>query len=109
MPTPEESFVDTWMIERGIEQFSYDDGAGDDVAADWIMSQGPDAWHKFAIGFNWDFGTDVAQWIVDQPGCDRGTALHLYYAAQPGYYAQYPSLDAARAEYADEDAIALMT
>lgn len=106
--TPEERFVDDWMRARGIARFSYDDGAGDEVAGDWIMAQGPDAWHKYAIGFNWDFGADVARWIVDQPGCDKGTAIFLYYAAQPGYYARFESLEAARADFVDDEAFELM-
>lgn len=108
MSTPEEVFVDAWMRERGIEQFSYDDNAADELVFDWLKTQPPDAWHKYAISFNWGYGTDAARWIVDQPECDKGTALYLYYAAQPGFYARYPNLEAARAEGADEDAIELM-
>ena len=109
MPTPEQAFVDDWMAARGIALFSYDDDESDALIFDWIRLQGPDAWHKYAISFNWDFGTEIARWIVEQPQCDRGTALYLYYAAQPDFYARYPSLDEARADQADEEAIGLMT
>ena len=37
--TPEERFVDQWMAERGIEQFSYDDAAGDVVAGDTYANE----------------------------------------------------------------------
>jgi hypothetical protein len=108
MTAPDEAFVDDWMRARGIEQFSYSDNASDELIFDWIREQGPEAWHVYATGFSWDSGTDTARWIVDQPGCDKGTALYLYYAATPAYYARYPSLEAARADHADEDARELM-
>lgn len=101
-------FVDRWMRSRGIDQFSYDDGARDDLVFDWVRQQDSEGWHGYAVSFNWDDGTEIARWIVDQPDCDKGTALYLYYAAQPGYYVRYPSLEAARAIYVDEEALALM-
>jgi len=109
MPTPEEAFVDAWLIEHQLDHFSYDDGTSDDLVFDWVRQQGPEDWHRYATGFNWDSGTEIARWIIDQPGCDKGTALYLYYAASPGFYAQYPSIEAARAAYIDEEAVELMT
>jgi hypothetical protein len=109
MPTPEQAFVDDWMAARGVAQLSYDDVGSEALIFDWIKAQAPDAWHKYAISFNWDEGTEIARWIVDQPRCDRGTALYLYYAAQPDYYARYASLEEAHAVFADEEVVDLMT
>ena len=38
--------------------------------------------HATALELNWDDGFLVPDAILRHPGCERGTALHLYYGAQ---------------------------
>lgn len=59
----------------------------------WLQENGPDEWHRWAISNNWDYGTDIFEWIVSQPTCDKGTALSLYYATQPEIYTRFTTLD----------------
>jgi hypothetical protein len=39
--------------------------------------------HGFAQSYNWDGGTDAMVEIIRHPLCDRGTALMIYWLAQP--------------------------
>jgi hypothetical protein len=65
-----------------------------DIFLAWLQENGADEWHRWAISWNWDHGTELFEWIVDQPNCDRGTALSLYYNAQPDFYTRYASVEA---------------
>ncbi len=50
----------------------------------------PDDWHRLALAANWDF-VDAAVWraIIEQPNCDRATALAIFWTASPEYYVQF--------------------
>lgn len=39
----------------------------------------PEAWHRWVLGMNWDNGDteEHIEWIVRQPECDIGTAVHV--------------------------------
>jgi hypothetical protein len=58
----------------------------------WLWSQaGPDEWHRFALGANWDMHDPVVyEWVAAQPDCDKATALTLFWLAQPEYAAEHP-------------------
>lgn len=49
----------------------------------------PDQWHIFALNWNWDDGFQPLQWIIRQNNCDKGTALFIYWHADPVVYCQY--------------------
>lgn len=60
--------------------------------AAWLLDDpdaGPDDWHRFALGANWDFSADIMPWIVLQPDCDRATAALLFWKSQPDYYLDF--------------------
>ena len=78
-----------------------------DLFLAWLQENGPDEWHRWAIGLNWDYGTELFEWIVAQPNCDRGTALSVYYGAQPDFYAQYASVEEA-GDAGNPDNVALL-
>src|SRR5579859_2705680 len=73
-----------------------------DIFLAWLKENGPDEWHRWAINWNWDHGTEIFEWIVAQPNCDKGTALSIYYAGQPDYFTRYASLEEAEAATADD-------
>ncbi|MDX2237636.1 MAG: DUF4274 domain-containing protein [Hyphomonadaceae bacterium] len=54
----------------------------------------PDDWHRLALTANWDF-VDAAVWraIIEQPNCDRATALAIFWTASPEYYVQFANRD----------------
>ena len=78
-----------------------------DLFLAWLQENGPDEWHRWALGLNWDYGTELFEWIVAQPNCDRGTVLNIYYEAQPDFFARYTSVEEAIAEDGP-DVVALM-
>lgn len=51
-----------------------------------------DPWqlHDVARQLNWDDGTKLAKKILKHPSCDLGTALWLYWHADPHFYTAYP-------------------
>jgi len=49
--------------------------------------------HNFAVHYNWDDGFEIPKWIINNPLCDRGTALMMYWHARPQYFCKYPTRD----------------
>ena len=54
------------------------------LVIDWMSRKGPAEWHGLAVNWNWDEGEEPLAWIVDQPGCDRATALTIFWNGE-GY------------------------
>jgi GNAT superfamily N-acetyltransferase len=52
----------------------------------WLQEATPDQWHQVADGWNWGSGCDILRWIVEQPDCDKGTALLIFWRGEPSYY-----------------------
>src|ERR1700741_51804 len=48
--------------------------------------------HYLANIYNWDDGPDVLNWVIDSPLCDFGTALLIFWRAEPSYYTKYSSV-----------------
>lgn len=53
----------------------------------WLLEQSPRTWHQVALSWNWDYGIEDLDFILDQPSCDAGTALSLYTLSEPNYFA----------------------
>jgi|GEM_PF-2075916 len=45
--------------------------------------------HEVAENLNWDDGTEKLDALLEHPLCDRGTALMIYWLADPVYFSQY--------------------
>ena len=45
--------------------------------------------HYLANIYNWDDGAEVLDWIISSPRCDKGTALLLFWSAEPDYYTKF--------------------
>lgn len=56
------------------------------IVIDWMSGKGAPEWHGVAASWNWDNGLGPLLWIVDQPGCDRATALTLFWMCDPYDY-----------------------
>jgi hypothetical protein len=56
------------------------------IIIDWMSNKGASEWHGVAVNRNWDNGLEPLLWIVDQAGCDRATALTLFWMCDPYYY-----------------------
>jgi hypothetical protein len=79
-----------------------------DLFLAWLQENGPDEWHRWAISWNWDHGTELFEWIIAQPNCDRGTVLSIYYASGVEYEAKYESLEEAKADYLSAETLPLV-
>jgi hypothetical protein len=97
--SPEEAFCRRWAALPDRPDLDEDELS---LFLDWLAENGPDEWHRWATNANWDYGTDLMRWVIDQESCDKGTALSVYYAAQPDYWAQYDTVEAARADVSGE-------
>ncbi len=45
--------------------------------------------HQVVDNYNWDEGPELLQWIIESPLCDKGTALLIFWRANPVYHTQY--------------------
>jgi hypothetical protein len=55
----------------------------------WLEQQGADEMHRVALGWNWDNDTMPLRYIIDRPDCDRGTALTIFFSAEPDRFASH--------------------
>jgi hypothetical protein len=51
----------------------------EEIVIDWMSRKGPAEWHGVAAHWNWDEGAVPLLWILDQPMCDRATALTIFW------------------------------
>lgn len=52
----------------------------------WLKEASPDQWHQVASDWNWGSGEDALRWIIEQPKCDKATALLIFWRGEPSYY-----------------------
>ena len=58
----------------------------------WLRRQtDPAQLHRAALNWNWDRETWPLRYIVDRPDCDKGTALSIFFSAEPDWYAAHNS------------------
>ncbi|MBM7846332.1 DUF4274 domain-containing protein [Herpetosiphon giganteus] len=62
--------------------------------ADYRQLTKPLQWHQMMLQWNWDGNLEPIWWIIQQPNCDFGTALLIFWRANAGYYYQYPNREA---------------
>lgn len=65
------------------------------IVIDWMSNKGAPEWHGVAVNWNWDCGLEPLLWIVNQPDCDKATALTVFWMSEPFYqiderYREYP-------------------
>lgn len=56
----------------------------------WLQQQrDPAQLHRAALNWNWSRDTRPLRHIVDRPDCDKGTALSIFFLAEPDRYANH--------------------
>ena len=56
----------------------------------WLTTEATsDGWHRAACEWNWDDGIEPLLWIIRQKGCEKATALNVFYLARPGQLVDY--------------------
>ena len=80
------------MQEFPVALLDYPEGEVEHRFYRWLaVEAGPDDWHRFALGANWDFhDPELFEWIAAQPDCDKATALTLFWKASPDYAVEFP-------------------
>ena len=53
------------------------------IVLKWLAQKGPREWHGVAAHWNWDAGVEPLLWVLEQPDCDKGTALSVFWACDP--------------------------
>lgn len=61
----------------------------------------PEELHAFADTWNWDGGFSPLQVLLDNPSCEAGTALLIYWKAAPEFYRQFHDREAVALAKAD--------
>ena len=90
-----------------VRYLAEDEWSGDskDEAAQWadfdrvLATMTAEELHAFVQEMNWDGGgADRLTRVLAHPRCDRGTALMIYWLAQPTFYLPYETRDRVRDE-----------
>lgn len=85
-PAPSWPIDATANLQALVAQYRRDAIDGAEVLfAEWLLSGAstPADWHRHALYGNWDYGYETFHWIIQQPTCDRATALHIFWIADP--------------------------
>lgn len=91
-----------------VTPYSNDDAAKhrkqqEECVIDWLKERGPDDWHRLSLGWNWDHGMTPLKWIVEQPECDKATALQVFWHSAPETALACRTWDDARKQYCHEE------
>jgi len=93
------------LLHAHFFEFSFDGRKPDRTIFEAIVN--PVEYHIIAGNYNWDDGAEVLTWIVNSSLCDAGTALMIFWRAQPDFYTQF--LTAEEADYEAEVYILVRT
>ena len=76
------------LIKDNFIEFSFESIDGEEITPDFEVFQGLSSAEQYYLAsiYNWDDGTTVLDWIIDSPKCDRGTAIMIFWMAEPDYY-----------------------
>jgi hypothetical protein len=81
------------LLQANFFEFSFEGRQPDRAVFDTIVN--PVEYHLIAGNYNWDDGAQVLTWIIESPLCDKGTALLIFWRAQPDFYTQFSSVEEA--------------
>lgn len=80
------------FIRDNFFEFSFvDEDSDEEVIPDFEAFQTLSSAEQYflATEYNWDDGTVVLNWIIDSQICDKGTAIMIFWMADPDYYFDY--------------------
>ena len=79
------------LIENHFFEFSFDSESEKDLTPDFEVFKTLSSAEQYFLAsiYNWDDGTKVLEWIIDSPKCDKGTAVMIFWLAEPDYYFNY--------------------
>lgn len=74
-------------IQDKFFEFSFNDK--EPKPEDYKLLDSSSAMHYLASIYNWDDGTEVLDWIISNPKCDKGTVVMIFWRAEPADYTIY--------------------
>lgn len=80
------------LIREHFFEFTFDgDESEEDSIPDFETFQTLSSAEQYYLAstYNWDDGTIVLDWIIGSPKCDKGTAVMIFWMAEPDYYFDY--------------------
>ena len=79
------------LIRKHFLEFSFDDESEEDLIPDFETFKSLSSAEQYFLvsEYNWDDGTIVLDWIIDSTKCDKGTAIMIFWMAEPDYYFDY--------------------
>ncbi|WP_406645467.1 DUF4274 domain-containing protein [Aliisedimentitalea scapharcae] len=58
----------------------------DNRVIDWLDQQNADTWHQVVMSWNYDHGSKVLSWMLQQDRCDQGTAAQVFLVEGDGHW-----------------------
>ena len=87
-----DEWVDRFPRDASDDDFARMSKAMEEACARFVTgSTDPHELHLFARKWNWDGDVAPIRALVRNPACDQGTALMVYWLAQPEYQLRYTS------------------
>ena len=81
------------LIKKNFIEFSFNEDEDNDVEIipdfEKFKTLNSAEQYFLADNYNWDDGPIVLDWIIDSPKCDKGTALLIFWRAEPDFYFEY--------------------
>jgi hypothetical protein len=71
-----------YLVDNFYQNWDYDYNVLDSISTSEEL-------HFIAEIFNWDYNIELLMKIINNPLCDKGTALMIYWLSCPGYYTQF--------------------
>lgn len=82
-------------------------GAASLFLIDWLSrNKTADNLQRVGYTWNWDYGTAVLRWIIEQPQCDRATAKRIFLLCPAEDLLRFPNAEAVTSLQRDEFALA---
>ena len=53
----------------------------------WLKDKDQDVWFATINHLNWDNSLRTLKWIVSRPECDKANVAHIFWAADPAFFA----------------------
>jgi hypothetical protein len=77
------------LLIKGFSTFDFDEDAMYAQADLFASITNPIELYIIAFYHNWDLGTELLSLIINCDECDKGTAMMIFWAAEPGFYTQF--------------------
>lgn len=76
------------------------------VYGNWLAKKSPEVWHELVMSWGeWDGDLSAVEWILQQPNCDRATAIVAFGAAEAAEWTEFPDRAAVIEKFGQSSAV----